>query len=112
MPPLTKRKAQLVQVHGELTKTQNYRSVADRKHEGRNSLFRNGADNAVFVNTGQEFDGGDAGARPNKAVSWDKILMDAKSVKVYVDATIAFPLIVSQTFAKDFPKQKKTQTSI
>lgn len=66
----------------------------------------------MFVNTGQEFDGGDAGARPNKAVSWDKILMDAKSVKVYVDATIAFPLIVSQTFAKDFPKQRKTQTSI
>ena len=40
------------------------------------------------------------GARPDEAVSWGKIRMDAKPVKVYAEATIAFPLIVSQTFAK------------
>lgn len=40
-------------------------------------------------------------------MSWGKIRLDAKSVKVYADATIAFPLIVSQTFAKDI---KKTET--
>ncbi|KAG0319278.1 hypothetical protein BGZ99_005207 [Dissophora globulifera] len=68
------------------------------------NLMRNGADYAVFINTGQEFDGSDAGARPDEAVSWGKIRMDAKSVKVYADATVAFPLIVSQTFAKDFTK--------
>ncbi|KAG0023709.1 hypothetical protein BGZ81_007948 [Podila clonocystis] len=68
------------------------------------NLMRNGADYAVFINTGQEFDGSDAGARPDEAVSWGKIRLDAKSVKVYTDATIAFPLIVSQTFAKDFKK--------
>ncbi|GJJ78513.1 deoxyhypusine synthase [Entomortierella parvispora] len=65
------------------------------------NLMRNGADYAVFINTGQEFDGSDAGARPDEAVSWGKIRLDAKSVKVYADATIVFPLIVSQTFAKE-----------
>jgi deoxyhypusine synthase len=34
------------------------------------------------VNTAQEFDGSDAGARPDEAVSWGKIKADAKSVKV------------------------------
>ncbi|KAF9322492.1 hypothetical protein BG006_002342, partial [Podila minutissima] len=65
----------------------------------------------IILGRGVEFDGSDAGARPNKAVSWGKIRMGAKSVKVYVDATIAFSLIVSQTFAKHFPKKKKTQAS-
>ena len=43
---------------------------------------RNGADYAVFVNTGQEFDGSDSGAQPDEAVSWGKIRMDANPVKV------------------------------
>lgn len=46
------------------------------------SFQRNGADYAVFVNTGQEFDGSDSGARPDEAVSWGKIRTDAKPVKV------------------------------
>ena len=66
------------------------------------NLMRNGADFSVFVNTGQEFDGSDSGARPDEAVSWGKIRLGAKPVKVYCDATIAFPLIVAETFAKDF----------
>jgi len=37
------------------------------------NLMRNGADYAVYVNTGQEYDGSDAGARPDEAVSWGKI---------------------------------------
>lgn len=36
----------------------------------------------MFVNTGQEFDGSDSGARPDEAVSWGKIRMDASPVKV------------------------------
>ncbi len=36
----------------------------------------------MFVNTGQEFDGSDSGARPDEAVSWGKIRMDATPVKV------------------------------
>ena len=53
------------------------------KHHIANAcLMRNGAERAVFVNTGQEFDGSDAGARPDEAVSWGKIKADAESVKV------------------------------
>ncbi|NWY52952.1 DHYS synthase, partial [Chionis minor] len=42
---------------------------------------RNGADFSVYVNTAQEFDGSDSGARPDEAVSWGKIRMDATPVK-------------------------------
>ena len=48
----------------------------------------------------QEFDGSDSGARPDEAVSWGKIKVTARPVKVYGDATILFPLLISQTFAK------------
>ncbi|KAJ1774170.1 Deoxyhypusine synthase [Coemansia sp. RSA 1824] len=65
------------------------------------NLMRNGADYAVFVNTAQEFDGSDAGARPDEAVSWGKIKADAESVKVYAEASLVFPLLVAQTFAKN-----------
>jgi len=64
------------------------------------NLMRNGADYSVFINTAQEFDGSDSGARPDEAISWGKIKMDAKPVKVYAEATLVFPLIVAQTFAK------------
>jgi deoxyhypusine synthase len=53
------------------------------KHHIANAcLMRNGAESAVYVNTAQEFDGSDAGARPDEAVSWGKIKMDGESVKV------------------------------
>lgn len=45
------------------------------------NLMRNGADFAVYMNTAQEFDGSDAGARPDEAVSWGKIRADAHPVK-------------------------------
>ena len=48
----------------------------------------------------QEYDGCDSGARPDEAVSWGKIKQEAKPVKVHGDATILFPLLISQTFAK------------
>ncbi|KAI9714713.1 MAG: Deoxyhypusine synthase [Bogoriella megaspora] len=70
------------------------------KHHIANAcLMRNGAESAVYINTAQEFDGSDAGARPDEAVSWGKIKADGDSVKVYAEATIAFPLIVAATFA-------------
>lgn len=64
------------------------------------NLFRDGADYAVYINTAQEFDGSDAGARPDEAVAWGKIRADAKSVKVYGDASIIFPLVVAGAFRK------------
>jgi len=64
------------------------------------NMMRNGAEYSVYVNTGQEFDGSDSGARPDEAVSWGKIRPYATPVKVYGEASIIFPLLVSQTFAK------------
>lgn len=82
------------------------------KHHIANAcLMRNGADSAVYINTAQEFDGSDAGARPDEAVSWGKIRAGADSVKVYAEATIVFPMIVAATFAKykdDATKASKT----
>lgn len=43
---------------------------------------RDGADYAVYVNTAQEFDGCDSGASPDEAVSWGKIRVEGKAVKV------------------------------
>lgn len=63
-------------------------------------LYRNGADYAVYINTSQEFDGSDAGASPDEAVSWGKLSTEVKAVKVNADATIVFPLLVAETFAK------------
>lgn len=77
------------------------------KHHIANAcLMRNGAESAVYINTGQEFDGSDAGARPEEAVSWGKIKVDADHVKVYVEATTCFPLIVANTFAKEHEKKE------
>ena len=53
------------------------------KHHIANAcLMRNGAESAVYINTAQEFDGSDAGARPDEAVSWGKIKAGGDSVKV------------------------------
>ncbi|KAK5135959.1 Deoxyhypusine synthase [Meristemomyces frigidus] len=79
-----------------------------KHHIANANLMRNGAESAVYINTGNEFDGSDAGARPDEAVSWGKIKADGESVKVYAEATIAFPLIVAATFAK--VDEKRTET--
>ena len=71
-----------------------------KHHVCNANLMKNGADFAVYVSTAQEFDGSDSGARPDEAVSWGKIRPEARSVKVYGDASIMFPLIISQTFAQ------------
>jgi deoxyhypusine synthase len=72
-----------------------------KHHTCNANLMRNGADFSVYVNTGHEFDGSDSGASPEEAISWGKIRVTARPVKVCADATIVFPLIVSQTFARD-----------
>jgi len=65
------------------------------------NMLRNGLDYAVYINTSQEYDGSDAGAMPSEAVSWGKILPNASSVKVFADATIVFPILVAESFAKE-----------
>jgi len=80
------------------------------KHQIANAmLIRNGADYSVFINTGQEFDGSDSGARPDEAVSWGKIRTNAESVKVFADATLVFPLLVAATFAKSHSAEEGTE---
>lgn len=72
------------------------------------NLMRNGADFAVYLNTGSEFDGSDSGARPDEAVSWGKIKKEATPVKIYAEASLIFPLLVGETFAKfHFSKEIK-----
>ncbi|XP_073351085.1 deoxyhypusine synthase-like [Pagrus major] len=70
-----------------------------KHHVCNANSWREGADYAVYVNTAQEFDGCDSGARPDEAVSWGKITANAESVKVFADASIVFPLLVAETFA-------------
>lgn len=65
------------------------------------NLMRNGADFSVFVNTGSEYDGSDSGARPDEAVSWGKIKKEATPVKIYADASLVFPLLIAETFARN-----------
>lgn len=71
-----------------------------KHHINNANMMRNGADYSVYINSNQEFDGSDSGARPDEAVSWGKIKPDGESVKVFGDATILFPIIVAQSFAK------------
>lgn len=71
-----------------------------KHHILNTNMLRNGADYAVYINNAQEFDGSDAGALPDEAVSWGKIIPDSQSVKVFGDATLLFPLLVAESFAK------------
>jgi deoxyhypusine synthase len=71
------------------------------KHHACNAnLFREGADYAVYISTDTEEGGSDSGARPDEAASWGKIRGKGKArmIKVYADATLAFPLIVAGAF--------------
>jgi hypothetical protein len=61
---------------------------------------------------GQEFDGSDSGASPDEAVSWGKIKMDARPVKVSADASLVFPLIVSQTFYKEMLRRRPAAEAV
>ena len=64
------------------------------------NMFREGAKYAVYINTAPEYDGSDSGAEPEEAKSWGKIQGKADTVKVFGDATILFPLIVSGAFIR------------
>lgn len=65
------------------------------------NIFKEGLDYAVFINTAQEYDGSDSGARVDEAITWGKIKANAPNVKIYCDATIAFPLLVAGAFVDE-----------
>ncbi|CAB3403844.1 unnamed protein product [Caenorhabditis bovis] len=75
-----------------------------KHHINNANLMRNGSDLTVFINTGQEFDGSDSGAQPDEAVSWGKVKPGTSAVKVHAEATLVFPLLVAETFAKRIRK--------
>ena len=62
------------------------------------NIFKEGLDFAVYVNTAQEYDGSDSGARVEEAITWGKVKVNAPSVKIHCDATIVFPLLVAGGF--------------
>ncbi len=72
-----------------------------KHHTCNANLFRGGSDYAIYISTETEEGGSDSGANPDEAVSWGKIRgKDSKdtTVKVFCDATIAFPLLVAGAF--------------
>jgi len=65
------------------------------------NLLREGLDYAVYVSTATELDGSLSGARTHEAKSWGKLREKGKSVNIFCDATIAFPLIAAALREKD-----------
>ena len=74
-----------------------------KHHVCNANLFRNGADFSVYVNSAQEYDGSDGGARPDEAISWGKIKKTAEkncAVKVFGEVSLIVPLLVAHGFGK------------
>ena len=82
-----------------------------KHHILNTNMMRNGSDYAVYINSGEEWDGADSNARPDEAVSWGKVKGGGgevvkeggedgcRSIKVFGDATILFPLLVGKCFS-------------
>ena len=68
------------------------------------AMFREGCDYAVYINTGLEMEGSNAGAPIDEAVSWGKIKANADKIKVEAEATLVFPLIIASAFKLYTPK--------
>ncbi len=65
------------------------------KHQICNAnLFRGGADYTIYINLGIEYEGSNAGANPDEAVSWGKLSKKENTIKVFGEASIIFPLLV------------------
>lgn len=73
------------------------------------NLMRNGANFSVFINTASDFDGSDAGARPDEAISWGKIALDARPVKVYAECSLVVPILIAESFVRNFDLAKRTE---
>ena len=75
------------------------------------NLMRNGANYSVFINTACEYDGSDAGAKPDEAISWGKIAPDATPVKLYAEVSLVLPILIGETFVRNFELAKRTGDS-
>ncbi|GAB6024607.1 hypothetical protein CHUAL_009751 [Chamberlinius hualienensis] len=72
----------------------------------RAMMKRGGADYAVYITTGSNFDGSDSGAELTETISWRKIKDNVTPVKVCGEASLIFPILVTETFARHFFKQQ------
>lgn len=61
-------------------------------------MTREGANYTIYLNTGYEGEGSNAGANPEEAKSWGKAAHDGNSVKVWGEATITFPILIAAGF--------------
>jgi deoxyhypusine synthase len=77
------------------------------KHYTLNAnIFKEGLNYAVYITTANEFDASDSGGNPQEAVSWAKINPAASAIKIRLEASIAFPLLVAGSFARIYHKKK------
>lgn len=76
-----------------------------KHHMCKANCIRDGADYAVYLNTAVEYDGSDSGAEPDESVACGKIKPEATPVKIHGEATLIFPLLVGETFAKRVKKE-------
>ena len=64
------------------------------KHHIMNSqIFANGADIAIYVNNGMDYDGSDSGGNTEEAKSWGKINSDGIALKLWGDVSIVLPIL-------------------
>ncbi|KAG5468119.1 hypothetical protein LSCM1_02090 [Leishmania martiniquensis] len=90
-----------------------------KHHVCNANLMRNGADFTIIINNGQEFDGSDAGAKPEEALSWGKVRMEGEYVKVYGEVSTYLSLLLAEVFvpavrrcrAKEHQQPRKTRSS-
>jgi deoxyhypusine synthase len=61
-------------------------------------MIREGADFTVYINSGYEGEGSNAGASTDEAKSWGKAAPDGNNVKVWGEASVIFPLLVAAAF--------------
>lgn len=65
------------------------------------NIFKEGFDYSVYISTSNHYDASDSGGCQEEAITWAKIKTNAPRVKVHCEASIAFPLLVAATFAKN-----------
>jgi len=77
------------------------------KHMFANAgLFREGMEYVIYINTGLEMEGSNAGAPIDEAISWGKIHPEALRIKIEAEASLVFPLLVAGSFKLYKPKTK------
>jgi len=95
-----------IALHAEKTGILAIGGSVPKHHIANANLFREGADYAVYLTTAHEFEGSNAGANLEEAISWGKVKEHAKRVKVIGDASITFPLLVAGAFKLNLSSQE------